>query len=406
MDKKYLVSVLIYLVTGILALALIAFVIYHLAGFDETSYTTAVALSADAERGIEGEGWIFRSEKLLTASDSGSVYCALSDGENVAAGDEVGVLYEENEDVIEALSRCDRALVILKEAGAGASLAECTAKVKALCAEMRANIQKGKCEAMLSEMTALETALDRRSNVSGAVQNFDREIARLEEQRNALIASLGEKKETLTAPAAGNYYKSSDGYESVFAFELADTLEPSTFEELLSSLGAPVDRGVGKLCTGSLWKLLIVADKEDTVLLSAGKNYAVAFSDGTTMSMKLDRLANDNKTGQTLLVFSTRIQPAKSLSRCEHVKIVTYSETGLRVPAAALRCPEDQDGAVGVYVQSGNRIRFKKVEILTKQDGFYVVRAFPKTDKDHSGYLQENDIVLTSGKELTEGYLR
>ena len=404
MDKKYLVNVLIYLITGVLALSLIVFVIYHLADFDESSFTTAVAYATEAQNRFEGDGWIFKNETVLEPEQTGTVYSPLSDGENVAAGAEVCAVYDENKGTLFELNELDRLIAVLEDANAGGNLYDCTAKVRALSAEMRKNANGGDCSAMLEQYSALETALDRRSTASGAVSNFDKEIARLKERRAALLENLGEKKETLTADFAGNYYKTCDGYEQIFTFSAAETLGPIEFEALVADPGEPETHSAGKLAQGTTWKLLIVTDTENTVLLAAGKTYTIVFSEDHSVQMQLERIATDPTTGQTLLGFYSRVRPTKALDRCEHIAVVTETQAGLRVPAAALRCPEEEGGQIGVYVQSGNRISFKKVEILTRQNGFYVVKAFPKNDKDHAGYLQENDIVLTSGKELTEGY--
>lgn len=70
MDKKYLLNVCIYFFSGIFALFLIFFVLFHLGSAGETNYPTAVASHIEMESGFEATGYIFRDERVLEAPEA------------------------------------------------------------------------------------------------------------------------------------------------------------------------------------------------------------------------------------------------------------------------------------------------------------------------------------------------
>ena len=114
----------------------------------------------------------------------------------------------------------------------------------------------------------------------------------------------------------------------------------------------------------------------------------------------------EESTSRALLVFGSRIVPKKSPERCENVKVVTGSYTGLLVPTAALRCrtPEDGREELGVFVKEGSKTKFKKVVILCQRSGYYVVKEMTPDLEGYASYLAVNEVIVTSGKDMEEGY--
>ena len=407
MDKKYLLNVFVYLTTGILAIALILFVIYHLAGFDSKDYATAAAAPIEAEFGFEAEGCIFREETVLKSDAQGRAYSVLKEGENVGKGDEVCGVYAENEEIFDALAKTDRMLEILKSSKEQGNLTAVNAETRALAAKLRESVYNGNAAGRRETDDRLLAVLERRSSETGAGFDADAEISALEEERKMLIRRLGQRRATVTAPFSGNYFKKLDGYEEIFSFEIASTLDPASFDELMQNAGPGAENaaGAGKIVSSSSWRLVMKTDSENAVQLIAGKKYTIRFSSGERAEMTLERMAADHRSKETLLVFLSRTLPNAELARCEKVKVIARSEKGLMVPTAALRCVESEEGEQEncVYVLKGNKIRRKKVEILTEQQGYYVVKDYTG-DAEHGGYLQTNDVVITAGSGLAEGY--
>lgn len=410
MDKKYLVSVLLYFISGVLAISLIVFVVYHLAGMDSTEYTTAAATRVKADLGFDCDAYLFRDEQPLSFSGAGMAYSTLRDGENVRVGGELCGVYASNPELLAELKKVDRLVAIMTSAQQGQPLFEANAEVRGAMRalrELNANGSAVGSSVLTDELTA---ALGRRSASAGERIDYEYEIGLLEIRRRALIAQLGEKLQTVTAPVSGNYSGVCDGYEEYFSFDKAEDLDPLSFEKLIASpVRADLTQSAGKISRGASWRLVTETDAENAVPLVAGRSYTVRFDGGEEIGMTLERISTDPTRGVALLTFTSRVALRTDVGRCARVKVISGTVEGLMIPNGALRFVDVGDGEgnvegqTSVYVLRGNKIVRKRVEIVKTEEGCCIVADYTD-DKEHPGYLSLNDKVITSGSGIKEGY--
>ena len=79
-----------------------------------------------------------------------------------------------------------------------------------------------------------------------------------------------------------------------------------------------------------------------------------------------------------------------------NIKIHTEEYAGYEIDRKALRTV---DGEVGVYVQLGNVVRFKKVDIVYSDDSLVL----SKKKEGESGYVCLYDEVIIEGTDLYDG---
>lgn len=406
MDKKYLLNVLIYFLSGMLAIALIVFTVYHLAGLDSREYTTAPALRVKAEIGFEGEAYSFRDEVPLCFKGDGMAYCSLREGENVRVGKELGGVYLPSAAVKAQLLQLDRLETAFEQAQEKQTLGEANAAVRAAMTGIRASGAAGDARGFSSLCDELLISLDRRTTASGGRIDYDYEKGLIAKQREALMRQLGKRLQVLTAPVSGNFSSVCDGYEEAFVFEKAENLGPDSFEKLIAA-ATPVDLSshAGKIVASSGWRLVMETDAENAVSMAVGGRYAVRASTGEELDLTLEAAVSDPATEKTLLTFFSRVMPETPIGRCDRVKVIREVRQGLMIPGGAIRCVKDENGLpqICVYVLRGNKITRKNVDIVTKEEGSFIVRDYTG-DGEHKGYLLLNDLVITSGREIEEGY--
>ena len=79
------------------------------------------------------------------------------------------------------------------------------------------------------------------------------------------------------------------------------------------------------------------------------------------------------------------------------VEIIKGNYEGLKVPASALRVIEED---TGVFVNTDGVARFRKVDVLYRDDEMAIV------DKsEETGYLKIYDPVIVEGKDIEPGKL-
>ena len=81
--------------------------------------------------------------------------------------------------------------------------------------------------------------------------------------------------------------------------------------------------------------------------------------------------------------------------RIHDIEIIVNDYIGMKVNNKAIR---EKNGEKGVYVQRGNLIQFRKINIITSTEEYSIVECV--TD---SSYLQQYDTIITEGVDLYNG---
>ena len=90
--------------------------------------------------------------------------------------------------------------------------------------------------------------------------------------------------------------------------------------------------------------------------------------------------------------------------RTEDVEIVINETDGIRVNKSAVRVI---NGVQGVYVLTGNIVRFKKLDIIYTGEDYVISKMIKEDvyDKNKVPYLKIYDAVILEGKDLKDGKL-
>ena len=182
-----------------------------------------------------------------------------------------------------------------------------------------------------------------------------------------------------------------DGYESSFTLGAARKLTEKSFRTLLEAEPSEVlsNRTAGKMAYGYSWYAAMELSEDLIKRLKTGEAYSVSFPEngGTEISMTLER------TDGTLAVFRSDDSPVGfAYYRAQTVEITLEEREGLYVPFAALK---EVNGTKGVYVFENSTAYFRKIVTLYRGDGYCIV--------SEESELQENDILITSGRNLYDG---
>lgn len=415
--------VLLALGRGLLVLGLLLYLLYHLTnGFSAEMRTETVRLSTE-EILLESDGTIVRDERQVTADARGVVSYRFADGERVKVGAKIAMLYGGAADSadIARIAEIDRAIDLLTAADIDeeTNVSDGAAADRTVAAGMLTlseQIARGDYGKTAEGADALLTALVRRDTIlADGGDAVGARLAALQSERTELAAALL-LSETVYAPEAGYFYAYADGGESAFDLDRVETLTPADYRLKLSAFSAPQASTIGKLVRSPKWYLLMPVTAEEAIGLKVGSSYTVIFSaDGQRLSM---RLAAKNEGGEeVLLVLTTNQMPADfSFARTQKVALVRDTVEGYRLPASALRVV---DGIVGVYIRSGNTVKFRAADVFYESGAYVFVDPETEgvtlyasdTDETNDLYckgLTLYDAVIVSGaKDLTpEGIVK
>ena len=213
---------------------------------------------------------------------------------------------------------------------------------------------------------------------------------------------------TITAPVTGYFTSDVDGFEQLYTADVLNDLTPVTVENLIKNT-KPAENlgGIGKIVTSSEWKFLALVKTKDADRFQQGKTISLTFSNTEqVIPASIEQVNYQKDSEYSVLVLGCNIMNEDVINlRKETPSAVFETGTGLRVPSSAIRVQnveeEQEDGSVqtvaqpGVYINMGQVVKFKKLDIIyeTKE---YAVSSI-KADTD---YLQLYDEIILEGSDL------
>ena len=395
-----------YFLKFAVALAMLGLIVYtvgHFVGLRAGELLTTPVRRVTDRQITSVKAYLFRDETVLTTETESLFDCPESAGSKVGKNAEVARAYqtELSGDALAAAQRqldaVNRAIRILKESQphGGDSLSS----AEAVQAETAADYMKI-CEAVKSGDLSLVGALEdeflrdmhRYLILSGKSEESDAMLVRLYAQKEALLQN-GTYVTVSNTASSGVFYGADyvDGYESSFTLGAARKLTEKSFRALLEAEPSEVlsNRTAGKMAYGYSWYAAMELSEDLIKRLKTGEAYSVSFPEngGTEISMTLER------TDGTLAVFRSDDSPVGfAYYRAQTVEITLEEREGLYVPFAALK---EVNGTKGVYVFENSTAYFRKIVTLYRGDGYCIV--------SEESELQENDILITSGRNLYDG---
>ena len=204
------------------------------------------------------ELYIFREETPLAVEGSDVYLYAVEDGERVGVAQTVGTPYRVGDPLVATELQTklnaygDRVSLLRKLGGTGtpADARDAAEDVDRAYRELLNAAVSGDLSAVSGYADAMQNGIGRYDILTGAASQS---ISSLEAQRQALLAGYAALS-PMTVTRSGYFYYTCDGYESLFAYDMAKTMTPSEFRELTTLSAQGVPSGVaGKLVTSTVW---------------------------------------------------------------------------------------------------------------------------------------------------------
>ncbi len=405
--KKYALRIAVALAL----LGLIVYTVAHAMGFAMGNVLTTPVRRITDTQITSAEAYLFRNEEVLTTPEAGLVDTLVENGTKVGKNVSVAKVWstDASGDALTLaqlrLTRINRAIRILEKAQLkpGTPLSEANkyrAEYTALYREISAVTEEGRLDQIPALEEKLLVALNRYVSLIGATDESKAQLQSLQEEKQALIGSAS-AVEVKSEVSSGLFYDSgyADGYESIFTTDALETLTPDTLQTLAESTPTtPEGQTVGKLVYGYEWYLALELSHSVAAGFETGKSYRFTFPENDEASARLT-LTNMVAGADTVLaVFRCESHPNDFLFyRKQTVEITVGESEGFYIPETAL---VTANGVTGVYVFEESTVRFRQADIIWRGEG-YAIAALP--GEGSLTELKENDILITSGKDLYEG---
>jgi len=389
-------------------LLVLSYIVYHAASLFREEIKTVVVGKSSESTSVTIDGYIFRDSSYVYSSNTGTVDFKVMNGERVALGDKIALVYENGNlaSSKKILLSIDEQIALLcesKDKGYGISD---LAALKKSASNAYYAIMRERAEGGLSGVSSaaerLLVALNSIEHLTNEDFSINDTINELENIRRGMLDGKGEAEE-VHAKQSGYFYSITDGYENTFTASAAKELDAAALSSLISSASPPGNEKnlVGKISSDSVWYFVCEMPPDDSEKFVEGEYYTVNFlgGGGYEIKMSLERsLAQDGE--ETLLVFRTNVIPAGfGFERRQTVEIVTDTTSGIYIPSSAVY---RVDGKESVYILKGSVVLLRRIEVIERGSDYYVVSDGGPEDAEEA-YLKSNDLLIISGGNLFDG---
>ena len=418
MDKTYLRNFFALCAAALASLLLILYILYHMFGTDSGVIQLAATSVKTARETVSAEAYIMRQEEILYSQSFGSMKYLYGNGTKVGNGANVAEVYE-GTSIYEQIVALENRISVLQQSNAekGMAMADTTmvdGNISAMYYSILGKVRDGDLDSALYKRDNFLVLLNRRRIIAKSVANYDDKIEELEQQRDALLQTVTEVTEYVSAPTPGYFYADLDGYEQVFSSSQVDSMDLDRFDLMVDSepnqsiYSSSKGYAVGKLVTDYNWYLAcaVTRDEYREFVNSAQFDVIFPYNGDYELSMKLYRVVNPVESDRVLLIFSAGVLPEDfNYLRKQTVDIVINSHTGYEIPVSAVSM---ENGQAGVYVLQGSVVHFRTIKPLFEKDGNLIVQekdAAGDTSGQESLYapLGLNEFVIVKGKNLYDG---
>ncbi|MGN1194165.1 MAG: HlyD family efflux transporter periplasmic adaptor subunit, partial [Acutalibacteraceae bacterium] len=260
------------------------------------------------------------------------------------------------------------------------------------------------CDELLAN---INYSLISRQVATGDTNDFSEIIASYTDERNALSEKIG-KKTGISAPFAGYFVSTVDGFEESYDYEMlkTDGITVKQINKLLKQEPSSPEDAFGKIVGQYIWYFVFNIPISDASNLSTGSTFSVSFPEHGLENLEMT-VVGSNKTDDTLAVVLKCKNITKDILklRKENAVITLSNYSGFKISNEAIT--DDGNGNIGVYVYSGQIAVFKPIDIVYRSDDYVLANAVTDdsdiTGTDDSKILKEYDRIILKGRNLYDG---
>ena len=396
----------------ILAIALCAclfamYVVYQVVLVSKAEMETQPALKETVYTTIDTKAFFVRNEKFITNDAKGTTVSFAKNGERVAAGDTVSIIFDSQSDASSYLkiSELEKNIAHYEELSGQANfqavnIDSLNRKINDELADFLELRESNALKEAVASAEVFRDTLTGKQIATGTALDFSEKLATLKNE----LSQLQQGKYTYTkisSDSAGYYINGADGYESVIDFSKIDEIDIKKVEGAIKSKPQAVAADVIGRVVGSFeWYIVCSVPTDDTVSLTVNDTLYIniPYEGIERLPVTLYKVG-DRTEDTTMLIFScNQMNEALADLRIEDIQIITEEYSGYKISNSAIRTV---DGVKGVYVVRGNLLGFRKIHIVHSEDNFTIVDN-PNGDTD---YIKQYDEVVTKGVELYDNKL-
>lgn len=390
--------------------------------------STEVAYTYDHEVNVPFDGVYMRDETLIYNSGTGVLTFENADGTKVGKSSVIARRYKSEGDsaYLREIEALNKQIEVLNSAekliGTDSSQLEAISiQINESHSDIVSAIIAGDYTSAGAKQNSLLEAMCKReitlSSSAGSEQSqgYAAKKAALNQEVSRLQSLISGSVQEVAAGSAGYFVSNVDGYEGEIGYaDISEMTEDKINEIIANPKKSAAGGAIGKLIADYHWRIAAVIDNENLVGISEGDKVTLRVgSEARELEAEVVSLEQGGDNKAVCVFECDELNSTVVMGRTARFKLIINSYGGLRVPRKALRY-NDKDER-GVFVERGQTIVFKKVDVIYWADDYVICRqnVYQKSenssgDEDEEqvideDYLKLYDIIVTEGKDLYDG---
>lgn len=374
------------------------------------SITTYMAREGEISESFTVDGYIFKDQTVINATASGYLECTVEESGRVGKEGTVAYIYEKEIPAEEKnrIKEIDAKIKELKENDRSMSASENDSvrleqDILKAVVTLPALVRDNNMAEIFKVRKNLDSVANARGKISGAGKSAKEQIEELTREKATLESKNDMSKVAVKTPVAGSFTARVDGLE--------ETLDDSKIEEITQGYLRDIkvkenkkeenvfvkkDAPIGKIVDTYTWYMAAIIDKDIAENLKVGDGIRLKFLDSSDniINGSVYKIA-DEHDGKVVLVVKSAgyVDNLYSISTAK-IDVIMKTHEGMKIPSKSIRV---KDGEKGVYILSGNKIKFRGAKVHYMDDEWAIV----STEEKNS--IKLYDSVIVSGSKIYEG---
>lgn len=401
--KRIASIVAIVLVIGFFS----SYIIYHLVSQSNSEIKTEFALKETVYKTIDTKCFVIRDEEFIKNDVVGTSVSFAKDGERVARGDTVSIVFDSSDDA-EAYLKAEelkKRITHYEELSGQANfqplnINSLTKKINNELTDYLDFVDTRDFSKAISSIEMFRDSVTGKQIATGEELDFSDKLVQLNEELSAVNNTALNFTEIKT-DNAGYFISGSDGYEKTLDFNKIDELSVKDLKKAIKAKPQEVSPDVvGRTVSSFKWYIACVIASDKTVDITNDKNIYLNFPESGVekLPVKVHKIG-ERTDKETVVIFSCdEMNESLSDFRIEKIEIITDEYSGFKISNSSIRTV---DGEQGVYIVRGNLMGFRKIKVIYTTDDYSIVS---NPDND-SKYIKLYDKVVTEGVDLYDNKL-
>lgn len=391
-------------------------------------FSSALCYTHTVDEAVEVTGFVVR-EELVLPRQNGVVDILPEEGEKVAAGETVAMVYKDTSALEKKLEirrlelELEQLEYSLRQDSGRGDVARLDRDILDAIVQLRGDTATGDFSRLEENAMQLKSMVFHRNytynNNTESVESITAMIRDVSGRLKEAEKTSAREATAVSAPEPGIYSSLVDGYETVLTVSDLAGITPSELEAV-QPLSVGEDGQAGKVITANRWYFAAVLDRETAHGLDEGDRLSLRFSRDHTgeIPVRVERVGQEEDGRVLLVVSSDRRLSDVTLLRRQTAELILESTTGIRVPKAALRVEEKavtnqesgQEETVQetvVYAVVGKQAERKPVVILAEEEDYFLVEPVevenPQNTTARKKSLRPGDEIVINAKNLYDG---